>query len=71
MEKAKGTSQQGTGRPQNEGTTQLKVTVFLGRDKMTKESKRKQESLTTCTMHELDQSGQLRDTVKLILEHFK
>ena len=57
MEKARGGLRQGAGRPQKQGATQSKVTVFLGRDKEARELK--------------SQSGQLQDTVKLILEHFR
>ena len=68
MEKAiRGASQQGTGRPQNEDATQSKVTIFLGRDKEARELKRKLDEMH----HEVNQSGQLRDTVKLVLEHFR
>ena len=45
MEKARGGSWQGAGRPQNEGTTQSKVTVFLGRDEEARESKRKLDEM--------------------------
>ena len=41
MEKARGGSSQGAGRPQNEGATQSKVTVFLGRDEEARELKSK------------------------------
>ena len=67
MEKARGTSQQG---PQNEGTTQSKVTIFLGHEEAAKEFKKKARKLDEMH-HELNKSGQLRDTVKLILEHFR
>ena len=33
MKKARGSSRQGAGRPQNEGATQSKVSFFLGCDK--------------------------------------
>ena len=39
IEKAKSSSSQGAGRPQNEGGTQLKVTIFLGCDKEARELK--------------------------------
>ena len=70
MEKARGASSQGTGRPQDEGTTQSKVVVFLGRDEAAKKLKRKARKLDEMR-YELNQSGLLRDTIKLILEHFR
>ena len=57
MEKARGASRQGAGRPQNKGATQSKITIFLGRNKEARELKRKLDEM----YHELNQSGQLRD----------
>ena len=58
IEKARDVSRQGAGRPHNEGATQSKVTVFLGHDKEVRELDKMH--------HVLNQSGQLRDTIKLI-----
>ena len=69
MEKTRGASWQGAGRPQDEGTTQSKVVVFLGRDEAAKKLKRKARKLDEMR-YALNQSDQLRDTVNLILEHF-
>ena len=41
MEKARGGSRRGTGRPQSKGATQSKVTVFLGRNEEARELKTK------------------------------
>ena len=69
MKKVRGSLKQGTGRPQSEGATQSKVTLFLhvGRDKEALELKRKLDEMH----HELNQSSKLRDTVKVILEDFR
>ena len=40
MERVRGGSREGTGRPHNEGASQSKVTVFLGRDEDAREVKR-------------------------------
>ena len=68
MEKARGGSRKGVSRPQNEGATQSKVTVFLGRDEEAIELKGKLDDIL---YHELNQSGQLKDTINLIYEHFR
>ena len=49
----------------DKSATQSKVTIFLGRNEETRELKRMLDKMH----HELNQSNQLRDTVKLILEH--
>ena len=68
MEKVRGASRWDAGRPQNEGATQSsKVTIFLGLNKEARVPKRKLDEMH----HELNQSGQLSDTVKLILDHFR
>lgn len=67
VEEASGGSRQGAGRLQNEGGTQSKITVFLDHNDEARERKRKLDEMH----HELNQSGQLRDTIKLILEHFR
>ena len=49
MEKARGDSNQDTGRPQNEGATQLKITIFFGRDEEAREVEKLSESTTSWT----------------------
>ena len=61
MEKARGASRQGAGRCWSEGATQLKVTVFLVTTKRPETERKLDEKY-----HELNQSGKLRDTIKLI-----
>ena len=45
MEKERAGSRQGAGRPQNEGSTQLEVIVFLGHDKEASELKIKLDEM--------------------------
>ena len=54
VEKARGGSRQGDGRPQNEGATLSKVTVFLGH---TEEVREQLDEMH----HELNQSSQLNN----------
>lgn len=66
MDRGKGGSRKGAGRPK-EGASHPRVDLCLGRDEDAAEVKREVARLH----EELNWNGRLRDTVKLILEHFR